>query len=243
MASSPRALSEREIESASSPATLTESVTQAIMDDIVHGRLKPGSKLRMGELKTLYGMGASPLREALTRLLSLGFVTNESRRGFRVATVSYEDLVEITEVRKLIELRALELSIRKGGKPWEEQIVMQMARLRHAILSQRSNQGTLNPASDGVHEDYHRALIAGCDSPRLIGLQETYYDLAKRYRLLVFQVKSTRDEFLARHEVLTDIVLSRKASKACDELGRHLELLLAGLPEDLSRPLHIVQRN
>ncbi len=229
------AASVRESSSSTIPATLTESVADLMLDDIVHGRLQPGSKLRIDELKERYRMGASPLREALTRLLAIGFVTNESRRGFRVASVSFEDINEITSVRKLIEQRALELSIENASRKWEEQIVMQMARLRHALLHQDPAHNALNPSSDGMHEDYHRALIANCNSPRLISLQATYYDLAKRYRLLVFQAPTTREEFLSRHEILTDVVLSRKKKAACEELGRHLELIVSNLPDDFPK--------
>ena len=214
--------------------TLTESATDQLMNDIVYGRLAPGAKLRIDKLKETYGVGASPLREALTRLLTLGFVTNESRKGFRVSPMSHADLDELTEVRKLIEIRALETSIRKGGREWEELVVVQMARLRLAVSRTASQNEPLDPSSDGVHEDYHRALISGCGSPRLIGLQEAYYDLAKRYRLLAFSRLASPKDFLDRHELLTDIVLSRRIDDACAELGRHLDLIGEALRDDLA---------
>jgi DNA-binding GntR family transcriptional regulator len=215
------------------PATFAESVMDQITEDIVHGRLMPGSKLRIDELRKRYGMGASPLREALARLHAQGFVTNESRRGFRVAAVSKQDIREITEVRSLIELKALEISMVLGGKDWEEQIVMQMARLRHVVRLADDGLVTLDPEVDVVHEDYHRSLIAGCQSPRLIGLQETYYDLAKRYRILAFKHTPSKHDFIERHEILTDIVLSRRLEAALAELRRHLDLIAVNLPEDL----------
>jgi len=215
------------------PATFAESVMDQITEDIVHGRLMPGSKLRIDELRKRYGMGASPLREALARLHAQGFVTNESRRGFRVAPVSKQDIREITEVRSLIELKALETSMVLGGKDWEEQIVMQMARLRHVVRLADDGLVNLDPEVDVVHEDYHRSLIAGCQSPRLIGLQETYYDLAKRYRILAFKHTPSKHDFIERHEILTDIVLSRRLEAALAELRRHLDLIAVNLPEDL----------
>jgi DNA-binding GntR family transcriptional regulator len=201
-----------------------------MIDDIVHGRLHPGSKLRIDQLKRRYKMGASPLREALTRMVALGFVTNEARKGFQVSNMSHEDIQDITQVRKLFETRALEISIANGGKDWEEQVVIQMARLRHAVRRNSAGYDPLDAASDRIHRDYHRALISGCGSPRLLELQDTYYDLAKRYRVLVFQSLATPAEFLERHEILTDIVLSKKVGEACGELGRHLDLIVSTLP-------------
>lgn len=212
--------------------TLTESVTDRITEDIVFGGLQPGAKLRIEDLKSRYSTGASPIREALSGLVAQGFVTSETRRGFRVAEMSRADLVEITEIRTLIELKALELSIQRGGRDWEEGVVVQMARLRHAV-KQANNEGVpLDPGLDGVHEDYHRSLLAACGSPRLIGLQETYYELAKRYRMLVFRQRYTQEDFLQQHEILTDVVLSRRLEASLAELRRHLRLLVTLLPAD-----------
>src|SRR3546814_10393105 len=44
-----------------------------------------GIKLQIEDLKARYGLSASPLREALARLVSQGFVQIENQRGFRVA--------------------------------------------------------------------------------------------------------------------------------------------------------------
>ena len=223
-------LTSESVRSLKARETLTESVTDRITEDIVLGGLRPGVKLRIEDLKNRYSTGASPIREALSGLVAQGFVTSETRRGFRVAPMSRGDLLEITEIRTLIEIRALELSIQRGGREWEEGIVVQMARLRHAIKLSKQEGVPLDPGLDGVHEDYHRALLAACGSPRLIRLQETYYELAKRYRMLVFRQRFTQEDFLAQHEILTDIVLSRRIEASLAELRRHLGLLVDMLP-------------
>src|SRR5262245_1055433 len=68
--------------------TLTEQVLDRLRDDIVSGRLAASEKLRVQDLSERYGVGASPLREALSRLTADGLVENESNRGFRVAPMS-----------------------------------------------------------------------------------------------------------------------------------------------------------
>ncbi len=54
--------------------TLTDQAYQQLREDIVHGRFGPGDKLGIELLKRTYGVGATPLREALYRLSSDGFV-------------------------------------------------------------------------------------------------------------------------------------------------------------------------
>jgi len=52
------------------PRTLIETAYQQVRHDIVAGELAPGEKLRVEHLKDRYAVGASTLREALTRLVS-----------------------------------------------------------------------------------------------------------------------------------------------------------------------------
>src|SRR5262245_64920123 len=47
--------------------TLTSDLFDRIRLDILHGRLQPGSRLLFRDLRTTYGSGQSPLREALMR--------------------------------------------------------------------------------------------------------------------------------------------------------------------------------
>lgn len=64
--------------------TLTDRAYGSLREDILNGVLAPGVRLRLDPLKARYGMGASPLREALSRLAGDGFVIAEGRRGFSV---------------------------------------------------------------------------------------------------------------------------------------------------------------
>ena len=80
----------------------------SIRADIVLGRLRPGTKLKLEGLKESYGVSVSTLREILSRLTSEGFVLAEGRRGFEVAPVSVDNLRELAELRLLLEGHAME---------------------------------------------------------------------------------------------------------------------------------------
>ncbi|WZB63375.1 GntR family transcriptional regulator [Achromobacter xylosoxidans] len=68
--------------------TAASALANDIRADIISGHLPPGGRLRIKELCERYGSGAIPLREALSRLATSGFVVAEDQRGFRVADVS-----------------------------------------------------------------------------------------------------------------------------------------------------------
>src|SRR3990172_5019394 len=88
--------------SAARHGTLASSVYERLRQDVLTGELLPGHKLRIDALRLRYGVGASPVREALNRLVSEGLVTLEDQKGFRVAPVSLDELRELTHTRCLI---------------------------------------------------------------------------------------------------------------------------------------------
>ena len=79
----------------SAPKTLTDYVYGQLRADIIDGKLAPESKLKIEHLRTEYSVGATPLREALSRLSSDGFVITEGQRGFRVSPISPDDLDDV----------------------------------------------------------------------------------------------------------------------------------------------------
>ena len=112
--------------------TLVESVYNRLRSDIIEGRLQPDSKLRIEELRKQYETGASPIREALNRLAGEGFVTVEGQRGFRVSSVSLDDLKDLTRMRILLECEAMRESIKQGDDKWEANVIASFHRLAKA---------------------------------------------------------------------------------------------------------------
>lgn len=214
--------------------TLIEVAIERLSEDIVAGALVPEQKLQIAELKERYQIGASPLREALAKLSSLGFVVFDSRRGFRVAPISREDLEDLTSVRKLIEIEALRLCLAANNDEWDVGIAAASARLQR--LRARKNEGE-KPSFEEVehaHRQFHLALVQGCNSRRLTSLQEVFYDQARRYRSVMMHDGPDIDEFVDVHVKLGEDILSRDVERACNALAAHIELTVANVypPED-----------
>ena len=96
--------------------TLMASVYDRLRRDIVDGELRPGARLRFEELKDCYGVGLSPLREALTRLAAEKLVLLEQNRGFRVAPISQSDLRDLLFMRQEVESLAIKRAIERGDE-------------------------------------------------------------------------------------------------------------------------------
>jgi DNA-binding GntR family transcriptional regulator len=83
--------------------TKADEIALAIEEAIVSGELTPGSVLRQEQLSAHYNVSRTPVREALRRLSALGLVSFEANRGFRVRTLSREEMWEAFLLRAELE--------------------------------------------------------------------------------------------------------------------------------------------
>lgn len=201
-----------------SPKTLTDLAYVKLRNDIIAGEFEPGSKLRIEQLKQRYDMGATPLREALSRLSENGFVTLEGQRGFKVSDTSVADLQDISKLRIVLENLAMQESILNGDDAWEARVVASFHQLAKVELSD-------NPDFQQWEESnrqFHLALISACNSPWLKRFHETLYDQHKRYRNLGRLHRSPARDVHAEHKQMLDAALARDTELACDANEKHL---------------------
>ncbi len=141
-------------------ATRATNLYDLLRADIVGGDLEPGSKLAIEALAERYGASATPLREALNRLVSDGLVERREQRGFYVAGIGAADLQEITKTRCWLEAIALRESIAARTTEWEEALVLAHHRLARTPRSLSDSRFEDNPEWEPRHRAFHRALIA-----------------------------------------------------------------------------------
>ena len=205
--------------------TWASVLEQAVREDIISGRLAAGSKLRLKELAEHYQAGVIPLREALSRLCTTGFVLAIDQKGFRVAELSPEELLDITRVRQQIESQALREAIRLKDIAWESEVVAAHHRLTRIPMSLRGQGGALNPEWEAAHVAFHDALISGCQSPWMRRFSAVLRDQTARYRFLSLAVPKTERtrDVAAEHEAIVRAVVARDADRACKLLSAHFQ--------------------
>jgi GntR family carbon starvation induced transcriptional regulator len=205
--------------------TLTEQVLDRLRDDIVSGRLAASEKLRVQELSEHYGVGASPLREALSRLTADGLVENESNRGFRVAPMSVTDFLDVAENRRRIECLALEQSIKAGDDAWEGRLIADYHQLRKLEATHQPNS-KLNDATfewERRHRNFHMSLIAACPSRWLLHFDWLLVCQYDRYRRLATLSSRMARTGRQQEQALVDAALARDAKTASQVLGAHID--------------------
>lgn len=83
-------------------STLRQQIADALRDEVLAGRLRPGRVCTAKEIAEQYGVSATPVREALVDLSAQGLLEADQHRGFRVRAYSLDDLRAMIEARGLV---------------------------------------------------------------------------------------------------------------------------------------------
>ena len=190
----------------------TFDLFERLRADILHCRLNPGARLIFRDLRQQYGAGLSPLREALMRLVSDRLVVLEVNKGFRVAPVSREEVLDVTNTWIELEAIAIRMAVQKGDDRWEGNILARLHELSKRAMS--GVDGKLDPEWERRNTVFHESLYAACGSPTLMGFIHTTAERYSRYlRLWARHAEAGRD--VAReHQEICKAVVGRNADKA-----------------------------
>jgi DNA-binding GntR family transcriptional regulator len=202
--------------------TLNAEVFRRMRADIVACRLMPDERLRVEALRARYGVGGSPVREALMRLEAEGLVRLEQNKGFRVSDVSQAALLDLMRTRVEIEGVALRWSIERGGVEWEAELLAAFHRLSRQ--SKRVAGGAaIDPDWSRHHRAFHAALVAACGSPTLLAIRDGLFDQAERYVALSIISRSAPRNDGAEHEQIMRAALARNVERAVELNREHIE--------------------
>ena len=200
--------------------TVSDLVFRRIRSDIIAGKLAPGQKLRLEQLKDSYAVSVSTLRETLSRLATENLVVAEGQRGFEVAPVSVAELENLGDLRLLLESHALGLSFSAGDLDWEARVVAAHHKL--STVERRLLDGDIERTVEWVGYDweFHQALVAACGSQVLIEALSSTFDRFLRYHLLArsFRGKAVTDD----HRQLLDLAMQRDVDGARAMLKRYV---------------------
>lgn len=88
--------------------TLADQAYEYIKKMIINGELKPGQELPEEKLALELGISRTPLRDALKRLAVDALIELRKSKPAIVAAFTYQDVIEIMELRRLLEIHGLE---------------------------------------------------------------------------------------------------------------------------------------
>jgi DNA-binding GntR family transcriptional regulator len=221
--------------------TTIELVYGALRQAILSGEIEPESRLRVEVLRKTFGVGASTVREALSRLLVENLVTTEGQRGFRAAIVSVQDFKNIVEMRALLEAQAVRESIANGDDEWESRFVAAHHRLAKIETEMAGREEQAVSEWEARNRDFHNAMIGACTNSWLLNFREILYSHSIRYLHIALTDRTIPRDVRAEHQAIFDAVIARDADLAEKLTIEHIRRSVPVIEKRLSARLEAAE--
>ncbi|MFI6903248.1 GntR family transcriptional regulator [Nonomuraea sp. NPDC050394] len=197
------------------PATLRESVIEAIQELIVSGQLKPGQHLVESELAELLGVSRQPVREALQQLSGEGWVDLFPGQGAFVHVPTLEEADQLLAVRTLLETESARLAAQNAGEDGVRRLRALCARGVAAVRSDDVDGAV------ATNSELH-ALVTALSGNKV--LAELAAQVARRVRWYHTPVARRRGmTSWEEHTALIDAIEARDEATAAQIMREHTE--------------------
>lgn len=186
-----------------------------LQDLIIAGELPPGSHLRIEELSEALDMSPMPIREALRRLETLGFVDHVPHRGARVRPLSLEDLHDTYAARLSLEA----LAVRRAAERFTDADEAEARECleRYAVAADLHGRDARL-----AHTSFHFALYAAAGSEWMVRLIRPLFENSERYRIASLPTRGSNTALIREHELILEGCAAHDPDAAADALCRHL---------------------
>ena len=198
---------------------LREVVFLTLRKAILKGELQPGERLMEIALANRLGVSRTPVREAIRMLEHEGLVVMKPRRGAQVAKITEQELNDVLEVRKSLEM----LAANKACERMTEEDMKAMrdagAEFRKLALNPNCDLTALTEADVAFHDTIYRGTRNRRLNQILANLREQMY----RFRLEYLKDASIRESLVSEHEEIMKAVAGRDGGLAADLIGEHID--------------------
>ena len=190
---------------------------QQLLTQIQRGQLKPGDYLREQAIAEALGVSRTPVREALRRLESDGLVTSEPRFGMVIRDLSYAEVIELYQIREVLERTAAQMSARvitEVELQELEVIQSRMEKVRHdaremALINHTFHVAILNSAKNR----YLWKALESVQKAMLI-LGPSTMEFPERAETAIEEHRSLLDALRARDVTLAEKVMGEHLTNA-----------------------------
>jgi DNA-binding GntR family transcriptional regulator len=199
------------------PLPLAKIAHESLRDSILNGQLQPGEIYNEMALAKELGISRTPVREALLELSAQGLVTFLPRKGVMIKYYTRKDIVEIFELRRVVELAAIE-KVAKADPPKD------LYKLKKSLDNQQKfaekNDFTAFMKADRI---FHATFCELTDNRHFVRIVENIRDLVHFMGMQGLAIKGRARTVIEEHEIIFKAVKQRKPLKAKEAMDYHLD--------------------
>lgn len=184
--------------------------------EILAGRLPGGAPIRQEAIAAQLGMSRIPVRDAIAHLAASGLVTYESNRRVIVTVLKEADLVELFEMRAVLEGLAARRAIAKLTPADFEQLSWLATRMDK---TDRQEEQWIP-----IHNEFHELLCRRAAQPRLSAEIQRLRQRVEPYVRVLISLDGAAELRSSRHnQLVNSIVRNRDPDHAEQVVRKHIE--------------------
>jgi DNA-binding GntR family transcriptional regulator len=196
---------------------LRDVVFNTLRQEILTGKLKPGERLMEIHLANKLGVSRTPIREAIRKLELEGLVIMIPRRGAEVAQITFKSLEDVMEVRRALDVLAIELACDRMSKDDQDRLYDACEKFNIAV----GTGDTRRIAEADVA--FHDIIVLSTGNARLIQLVNNLSEQMYRYRFEYLKDRATHDTLKQEHLEMYQSILSKDKETAARTVRKHID--------------------
>ncbi|MCL0032923.1 GntR family transcriptional regulator [Peptococcaceae bacterium] len=196
---------------------LREAVFEAVRDAIISGKFKPGERLMEVQLAEEMGVSRTPVREAIRKLELEGFVKIMPHKGAYVAKISIKDIIDVFEVRAVLEA----LAARLAAKQITEDELKQLKRAAMSIVDLADGHDIEEAVK--VDTEFHDIIYKASRNEKLVQFITHLKEQMKRFRATSLALLGRTKMALEEHEKIVQALWDRNEELAAELSRKHIE--------------------
>jgi DNA-binding GntR family transcriptional regulator len=184
-----------------------------LFDRIIHGVYPANTRLKEDELAEEFKVSRTPIRETLRLLQQDGLIEILPNRGARVYGFTVDDLEDLYEIRRVLEVLALDFAASSMS-------ISGLVELRESIEAIKDLDDAKKHAE--LDAKLHGYIIESSRRRRLISMLNQLFHLLQTFRELGFRDMQVQKSTYGEHLELIDALSVRDISRAKEVLARHI---------------------
>ena len=204
-----------------------EFAYQKIRNNIIGGIFKPGQPIAEETLSAELKMSRTPIREALIRLQSEDLITIIERKGVIVNEITPKDIVEIFQIRLLVEPYATKVCV----EFLEKAVLKKIKTFLEKLVKSKSSKQDFSALDKSLNEldDLHNLIIKSSGNRRLVNLFYNLHGQILRVFFLERRIPGRLGRSIQEHLNIVIALLEDDGDKAAENMRVHLESNMADL--------------
>ncbi|MBW4709730.1 GntR family transcriptional regulator [Roseobacter sp. YSTF-M11] len=195
-----------------------EAAYEALIAAIQTGVYAPGHRLREEDVGERLKLSRTPVREALRRLEADGIVEHRPRIGAIVRQLDHAEIVELYEMRVVLERTAAELAARHGTDAEFDTL----DDLNQEIATERGNPAR----AAAINQEFHRGLYLACRNRFLLEAARALNNSLMLLGPTTFTDEERVDTVVRQHQMILDALRAGDIEGAGAAAEAHLQTSL-----------------